>query len=122
MYPFMSLYGLFNTGARLLPNAMVPDTVDLDRVRTGKNREGVFFGIFVFTQQTAFAAGGFVLSLLLTLAGVSGVEHGADRVTGIVICFTVASAVLYAGAFLASLFYRLKRSDLSKVPATRAAS
>jgi len=121
MYPFMSLYGLFNTGARLLPNAMVPDTVDLDRVRTGHNREGVFFGIFVFTQQTAFAAGGFLLSLLLTLAGVGGAAHGAGRVTGILICFTVASAALYGGAFLASLFYRLHPSDLLKVPATRAA-
>ena len=120
MYPFMSLYGLFNTGARLLPNAMAPDTVDLDRVRTGNNREGVFFGIFVFTQQTAFAAGGFILSLLLTLAGVSGAEHGVGRVTGILICFTLASAALYSGAFLASLFYRLNPGDLLKVPATRA--
>jgi GPH family glycoside/pentoside/hexuronide:cation symporter len=119
MYPFMSLYGFFNTGARLLPNAMVPDTVDLDRVRTGKNREGVFFGVFVFTQQTAFAAGGFILSLLLTLAGVGGAEHGAGRVTGIVICFTVASAVLYGSAFVASLFYRLNPNDLLNVQAPR---
>ena len=108
MYPFMCLYGLFNTGARLLPNAMVPDTVDLDRTLTGTNREGVLFGIFVFTQQTAFAAGGFVLSLLLTLAGFSGAAPGPGRVAGILLCFTVASAALYGAAFVASLFYRLK--------------
>jgi GPH family glycoside/pentoside/hexuronide:cation symporter len=108
MYPFMMLYGLFNTGARLLPNAIVPDTIDLDRQRTGLNREGVFFGIFVFTQQTAFATGGFVLSLLLTLAGVGGGVHGPGRLNGIVLCFTVAAATLYALAFIASLFYDLK--------------
>jgi Na+/melibiose symporter-like transporter len=108
MYPFMSLYGLFNTGARLLPNAMVPDTVDLDRTRTGRNREGVFFGLFVFTQQTAFAAGGFVLSLLLTLAGVGAAAHAPGRATGILICFTLAAAVFYGAAFVASLFYRLE--------------
>lgn len=113
MYPFMVLYGLFNTGARLMPNAMVPDTIDLDRGRTGANREGVFFGIFAFTQQTAFAAGGFVLSILLTLAGVGGGAHGAARVTGIVVCFTVAAAGLYGAAFLASLFYRLGPAQLS---------
>jgi Na+/melibiose symporter-like transporter len=122
MYPFMSLYGLFNTGARLLPNAMVPDTVDLDRARTGKNREGVFFGIFVFTQQTAFAAGGFVLSLLLTLAGVGGAGHGGGRITGILVCFTVAAAAFYGAAFVASLFYRLDRSELLGVGETRPAS
>jgi Na+/melibiose symporter-like transporter len=106
----MSLYGLFNSGARLLPNAMVPDTIDLDRARTGRNREGAFFGIFVFAQQTGFAAGGFVLSILLTLAGVGAGAHAAARVTGIVLCFTLAAAALYGGAFLASLFYRLERA------------
>ncbi len=108
MYPFMAAYGFFNTGSRLLPNAIVPNTVDLDRRRTGRNREGIFFGIFVFTQQTAFAMGGFVLSVLLTLAGVSGAAHGPGRVTGILVCFTVAAAALYAMAFAASLFYRLE--------------
>lgn len=107
MYPFMVLYGFFNTGARLLPNAMVPDTIDLDRLRSAGNREGIFFGVFAFTQQTAFAAGGFVLSILLTLAGVSGAHHGAGRITGIIVCFTLAAAALYAAAFVASLFYRL---------------
>jgi Na+/melibiose symporter-like transporter len=113
LYPFMVLYGLFNTGSRLLPNAIVPDTVDLDRTKTGLNREGVFFGIFVFTQQTAFAAGGFVLSMLLTLAGVSGATHGPNRVTGIILCFTLAAAALYGLGFVASLFYRL---DVRKIP------
>jgi GPH family glycoside/pentoside/hexuronide:cation symporter len=110
MYPFMVLYGFFNTGARLLPNAMVPDTIDLDRARSGSNREGVFFGIFAFTQQTAFAAGGFVLSMLLTLAGVSAAAaHSPARVTGITVCFTLAAAALYGAAFIVSLFYRLER-------------
>jgi glycoside/pentoside/hexuronide:cation symporter, GPH family len=106
LYPFMALYGVFNTGARLLPNAMVPDTVDFDRARTGANREGVFFGIFTFTQQTAFAAGGFVLSLLLTLTGASAAP-GAGRLAGILVCFAVAAPALYGAAFLASLRYRL---------------
>ncbi len=107
MYPFMCLYGLFNTGARLLPGAMVPDTVELDQQRTGERREGVIFGIFVFVQQTGFAAGGFVLSVLLALAGVGTSAHSTGRVTGIVVCFSAAAAALYGLAFLASLGYRL---------------
>lgn len=122
MYPFMSLYGLFNSGARLLPNAMVPDTIDLDRARTGRNREGAFFGIFVFAQQTGFAAGGFVLSLLLTLAGVGSAAHAASRTAGIVLCFTLAAAALYGSAFLASLFYRLERAAPHAVGASRTAA
>jgi GPH family glycoside/pentoside/hexuronide:cation symporter len=108
MYPFMCLYGLFNTGARLLPSAMVPDTVELDQQRTGERREGVIFGIFVFVQQTGFAAGGFVLSMLLAAAGVGTGTHAAPgRMTGIVVCFSAAAAALYGLAFLAALGYRL---------------
>jgi Na+/melibiose symporter-like transporter len=107
MYPFMALYGLCNSGARMLPCAMVPDTVEVDQRRTGQRREGVIFGLFVFAQQTGFAAGGFILSLLLTFAGVGGVAHGPGRVTGIVVAFAVGSAVLYGAAFLAALGYRL---------------
>jgi len=113
MYPFMSLYGLFNTGARLLPSAMVPDTVELDQERTGERREGVIFGLFVFVQQTGFAAGGFVLSLLLTLAGVGPQAHSAGKMTGIVVCFTLAAAALYGLAFLAVLGYRLERGGVN---------
>jgi glycoside/pentoside/hexuronide:cation symporter, GPH family len=110
MYPFMCLYGLSNTGARMLPSAMVPDTVELDQQRTGERREGVIFGLFVFVQQTGFATGGFVLSMLLAAAGVGGAGHGAVRISGIIISFTLASALLYALAFVSILGYRLDRT------------
>jgi sugar (glycoside-pentoside-hexuronide) transporter len=115
MYPFMCLYGMSNTGARLLPGAMVPDTVELDQLRTGERREGVIFGLFVFVQQTGFAAGGFVLSLLLALAGIGGAAHATGRVTGIIACFTVAAAALYALAFMAILGYRLDRNQIKNL-------
>jgi glycoside/pentoside/hexuronide:cation symporter, GPH family len=87
--------------------------VELDQQLTGQRREGVIFGLFVFAQQTGFAAGGFVLSMLLALAGVGGAAtHAEGRVTGIVICFTVAAATLYGLAFLASLGYRLERHQV----------
>jgi GPH family glycoside/pentoside/hexuronide:cation symporter len=113
LYPFMFLYGLFNTAARLLPNAMVPDTVELDQRRTGSRREGMIFGLFVFVQQTAFAAGGFVLGMLLAVAGAGGSGHGPGRVTGVMICFTFAAAALYGLAFLAVLGYRLNPEELA---------
>lgn len=109
MYPFMALYGLFNTGARLLPNAMAPDTADLDQARTGERREGTIFGIFVFVQQTGFAIGGFLLSLLLaagTHPGVAAAVHGPS-VTAVALTFTLASALLYGGALAAILPYRM---------------
>jgi len=107
MYPFMACYGIFNTGARLLPNAIVPDTVEIDQKQTGDRREGAMFGVFVFVQQSGFAVGGFVLSLLLTLANIHGSQSisPAHRLTGVALCFTVAAALLYGMAFMSILGY-----------------
>ncbi|MHB8812190.1 MAG: MFS transporter [Steroidobacteraceae bacterium] len=109
MYPFMVLYGLSNTGARLLPNAMAPDTADLDQARTGERREGAIFGIFVFVQQTGFAVGGFLLSLFLAAGQHTGTAPGShEPSTGaILLTFTLASALLYGGAFATVLRYRM---------------
>ena len=109
MYAFMVVYGLSNTGARLLPNAMAPDTADLDQARTGERREGAIFGIFVFVQQTGFAVGGFLLSLFLAAGTHSGATSLLQEPTtiAILLTFTLASAVLYGGAFVAILRYRM---------------
>ncbi|MGH8320060.1 MAG: MFS transporter [Steroidobacteraceae bacterium] len=109
MYPFMLLYGLSNTGARLLPNAMAPDTADLDQARTGERREGAIFGIFVFVQQTGFAVGGFLLSLFLAAGTHVGAVPGPHEPTtmAILLTFTLASALLYGSAFAAILPYRM---------------
>ena len=113
MYGFMVLYGLSNTGARLLPNAMAPDTADLDQLRTGERREGAIFGIFVFVQQTGFAVGGFVLSLFLAAGAHAGVGSGVPEPStpAILLTFTLASAALYGSAFAAILPYRMFAED-----------
>lgn len=109
MYLFMVLYGLSNTGARLLPNAMAPDTADLDQARTGERREGAIFGIFVFVQQTGFAVGGFLLSLFLAAgAHATGASALPEPSTmAILLTFALASAAFYGGAFAAVLPYRM---------------
>ncbi|HVS75409.1 MAG TPA: MFS transporter [Steroidobacteraceae bacterium] len=108
MYAFMVLYGLSNTGARLLPNAMAPDTADLDQARTGERREGAIFGIFVFVQQTGFAVGGFLLSMLLAIGAHAAAASIPEPSTmAILLTFTLASAAMYGGAFAAVLPYRM---------------
>ncbi len=108
MFPFMSLYGLANTGARLLPNAMAPDTADLDQERTGERREGVIFSIFIFVQQTGFAVGGFLLSVFLAF-GEQTAAAGAPQFSpaAVLLTFTLGAAVLYGSAFGTILGYRM---------------
>lgn len=53
----------------LVPNAMLPDVMELDELETGERREGVFYGFFVFLQKMALALGAFIVGQVLGLAG-----------------------------------------------------
>jgi GPH family glycoside/pentoside/hexuronide:cation symporter len=110
MFLFMSLYGLGNTGARLLPNAMAPDTADLDQARTGERREGVIFSIFIFVQQTGFAVGGVLLSVFLAFGAHTAATTAAPEFSSraILLTFTLGAALLYGSGFAAILPYRLR--------------
>jgi GPH family glycoside/pentoside/hexuronide:cation symporter len=58
----------------LIPNAMLPDTIEYDELRTGQRREGVFYGFFVFLQKMALALGTFIVGQALAAAGY--LSHG----------------------------------------------
>ncbi len=53
----------------LVPNAMLPDTIEFDELQTGRRREGIYYGFFVFTQKLALAFGTFILGQALAFSG-----------------------------------------------------
>ncbi|WP_024889411.1 MFS transporter [Luteimonas huabeiensis] len=85
LYLLMVAHGAFNAAAELLPNAMVPDTVEYDELNSGARREGTIYGAWIFVQQTGMALGGFVASLALVVLGYqAGAEqHPESVVTGL---------------------------------------
>ncbi len=53
----------------LVPNAMLPDTIEFDELQTGRRREGVYYGFFVFMQKLALGVGTFILGQALAFSG-----------------------------------------------------
>ncbi|HEY5706601.1 MAG TPA: MFS transporter [Terrimicrobiaceae bacterium] len=53
----------------LIPNAMLPDVIEYDELKTGRRREGIYYGFCIFLQKTALAIGTFVVGQLLAWAG-----------------------------------------------------
>ncbi|HET7237477.1 MAG TPA: MFS transporter [Terrimicrobiaceae bacterium] len=53
----------------LIPNAMLPDVVEYDELKTGRRREGVYYGTCIFVQKTALAIGTFIAGQLLAFSG-----------------------------------------------------
>jgi sugar (glycoside-pentoside-hexuronide) transporter len=89
LYPMMIVFGFFNAGEQLLPNAMVPDTVEYDEMISGARREGTIYGAWVFVQQTGMAFGSFLVGVLLSTIGFAGVES-ADEGVALGVRYTIA--------------------------------
>jgi len=69
IYVLAILAGVGISVCYLIPNAMLPDVIELDELRTGERREGVFYGFFVFLQKIALALGTFFVGQALSFAG-----------------------------------------------------
>lgn len=53
----------------LVPWSMLPDVIELDELKTGRRREGVFYAFMVMMQKVGLAVGLFLVGQVLSLAG-----------------------------------------------------
>lgn len=69
MYFLAVLAGCGVSTAYLIPWSMVPDTIDLDELKTGQRREGIFYAFMVLLQKIGLAVGLFLVGNALQSAG-----------------------------------------------------
>ena len=105
LVPWLSLLLLGNLGLSsffILPNAMLPDVIDLDEQKSGVRREAIFFGIRSLLQNASQGIGVFLTGLLLMLG------KTAAQPWGVQLAFPVAGlfAIAAAGTFF---FYPIKK-------------
>ncbi|MGB5971727.1 MAG: MFS transporter, partial [Nodosilinea sp.] len=55
--------------AYVVPWAMLPDVIELDELKTGQRREGVFYAFMTLLQKVGLALGLFLVSLALQFSG-----------------------------------------------------
>lgn len=66
------VYALFAgplVGAVILLDALVPDIVDYDQLKTGRNRQGLYFGVWKMTTKISRALGLLLSGLMLDAIG-----------------------------------------------------
>ena len=77
MYVLGVMAGFGVSTAYLIPWSMIPDVMELDELRTGQRREGIFYGFMVLLQKIGLA-----LALFLVLKGLgwAGYISGSGNV------------------------------------------
>jgi GPH family glycoside/pentoside/hexuronide:cation symporter len=119
----MLLFGIYvingaaDAGNQLMPNAMVPDTVEVDELHNGVRREGAIFGAWAFCRKVGMAGGAFLASVCLSLFGfVSGsAEQVSTAHLGIRIAFSLLPLVLWLGAFKWLSRYELDEESFNEI-------
>ncbi|WP_009545685.1 MFS transporter [Crocosphaera subtropica] len=69
MYMIAIMAGVGIATAYIVPWSMLPDVVDLDQLKTGERREGIFFALVVQLQKIGIAVALFVVGKILDSAG-----------------------------------------------------
>jgi GPH family glycoside/pentoside/hexuronide:cation symporter len=116
MYALAVLAGMGVSVAYLIPWSMLPDVIELDELRTGERREGIFSGFMVLLQKMGLGVALFLVGQALGLAGfIESVPGEAPPQQPESALFAIRSAIgilpmlsLIAGLILA-YFYPLSR-------------
>jgi GPH family glycoside/pentoside/hexuronide:cation symporter len=69
MYVLAVMAGFGVSTAYLVPWSMMPDVIELDELKTGQRREGIFYGFMVLLQKFGLALGLFLVGIALEWSG-----------------------------------------------------
>jgi oligogalacturonide transporter len=121
VYVFAAMVGLGTGGIVVMIYAIFPDIPDVDELKTGQRREGMYMALVTFMRKLSSAAAIFIVSLILALTGylppIEIVQDGVVRIVeqeqpaaftlGLRLVFALAPIVLLGLALLAASRYPL---------------
>ncbi|QIG53632.1 MFS transporter [Altererythrobacter sp. BO-6] len=116
------LIGSFSTGTLLCALAMLPDTMEYDRLQSGEAREGIMSGVWTFVENLAGALGPFIIGMLLQANGLIQsrdplVEQPQAVLTAVHFGASIIPAVFCVIAVPILLRYRLDEAMLEQLRA-----
>lgn len=98
------------------PWAMIPDTVEYDALRTGRRKEGSFYGMWTFVSKCGQAAALALLGLTLSLGGyVAGAIQTEGAKQAILLLVGPFPALVFLGAIVLIDRYPLDEGTYEKL-------
>jgi glycoside/pentoside/hexuronide:cation symporter, GPH family len=122
IYVLAVLAGVGISVCYLVPNAMLPDVIELDELETGQRREGIYYGCFVFLQKIALALGTFFVGQALALAGYISAGPGEvppvqpeSALTAIRLAIGPLPALAIIAGMILAAFYPINKSRHAQI-------
>ncbi len=113
--------GLGDAATQLFPNAMAPDTVEVDELKSGLRREGAIFGAWGFCRKLGMTGGAFIVSLALAAVhfapGAAPNLQPDSAITGIRYIYAAIPLALWLAALLAFTRYDLTEARFEALKA-----
>ncbi len=116
------LAGLSVSAAHILPDAMFPDVIEWDELRTGRRQEGIYYGVKNFIRKLTGALAIFLALQVLGWfgyqtppTGVTNFEQTTITLTAIRILIGPLGAVLLFSAVITAWFYPLTRERHARI-------
>jgi GPH family glycoside/pentoside/hexuronide:cation symporter len=125
VYGVVALVGVAYAGMQMFPLSMLPDTLAADAARSGRQRAGVFTGIWTAGETTGFALGPAIVALVLAVTGFVSSTEGEtaaqpdSALTGIAMAFSVVPAILGVLSVPLVLRYALSSDRLAALTTER---
>jgi GPH family glycoside/pentoside/hexuronide:cation symporter len=116
------LAGLSVSAAHVLPDAMFPDVIEWDELRTGRRQEGIYYGVKNFVRKLTGALAIFLALQVLGWFGYQTPPVGATNfmqlpvvLTAIRILIGPVGAVMLFSAVITTWFYPLTRERHARI-------
>jgi len=121
-----ALAGIGAGGALLMGQALLPDAIEYDYLRTGLRREGIFSAIYSFMEKASFAFGPLIVGALLSVTGYvatrtgqTNVVQSATALRGIYVAISILPAIASLIGIILLSFYDLSEERLKDASAIR---
>jgi GPH family glycoside/pentoside/hexuronide:cation symporter len=116
------LAGLSVSAAHILPDAMFPDVIEWDELRTGRRQEGIYYGVKNFIRKLTGALAIFIALQVLGWFGYQtppegAITFGQSPITLIAIRLLIGplGAILLFSAVITAWFYPLTRQRHGRI-------
>lgn len=116
VYVVGGIVGIGYGVAHVLPWAMLPDVVDMDEVKTGRRREGIYAGVMTFCMKLTNSIAIFLIGVILELSGyVANEVQSESTLTTIKWTMVIAPGIFVIIALIATFLYPYSKQDHIKI-------